>query len=53
MSQAMAIYGVSAAELNLLCILYSVVYVPGVFFSSALLETLGTRYCFWLRGGRF
>lgn len=48
MSQSMAVYGVLASDFNLLCILYSLVYVPGVFLSGKLLTSLGGHRCFVL-----
>lgn len=47
-SQSMAVFGASAADLNVLCILYSLVYVPGVFLAGTLLNELGCRRCFVL-----
>lgn len=46
MSQSMAVYGVVSQDLNMLCILYSIVYVPGVFLCGKLLTVLGCRKCF-------
>lgn len=48
MSQSMAVYGATAADLNMLCIVYSVVYIPGVFLTGTLLSALGCHWCFTL-----
>lgn len=48
MSQGMLVYGAGAADLNLLCIVYSLVYVPGVFLCGNLLSALGCHWCFTL-----
>lgn len=46
MSQAMGAYDARAADFNILCILYSLVYVPGVFLTGNMLAALGCRNCF-------
>jgi len=48
MSQSMVVYGAGASDLNFLCILYSLVYVPGVFLCGGLLSAFGCHWCFTL-----
>lgn len=47
-SQGMAVFGARASDFNILCIVYSLVYVPGVFLSGTLLSALGCHWCFTL-----
>mmetsp|Transcript_52811 Transcript_52811/g.169084 ORF Transcript_52811/g.169084 Transcript_52811/m.169084 type:complete len:504 (+) Transcript_52811:77-1588(+) len=48
MSQSMLVYDALPPDFNMLCILYSLVYVPGVFFTGQLLIGLGCHRCFIL-----
>mmetsp|Transcript_12368 Transcript_12368/g.19652 ORF Transcript_12368/g.19652 Transcript_12368/m.19652 type:complete len:517 (-) Transcript_12368:52-1602(-) len=48
MSQSMSVYSATASDLNVLCIIYSLVYVPSVFLSGTVLSTLGCHWCFTL-----
>lgn len=48
MSQGMDAYGAEASDLNVLSILYSVMYVPGFFLCCTLLRVLGCHSCFVL-----
>ncbi|CAE8680858.1 unnamed protein product [Polarella glacialis] len=45
-SQGMAAFEVVSQDLNMLCIIYSLVYVPSVFLSDKLLTAVGCRRCF-------
>lgn len=46
--QSMQVYGVDEAALNVLCILYALVFVPGVFVTGPVVASLGCRWTFVL-----
>eukprot|EP00929_Paragymnodinium_shiwhaense_P008342 TRINITY_DN112294_c0_g1_i1.p1 TRINITY_DN112294_c0_g1~~TRINITY_DN112294_c0_g1_i1.p1 ORF type:complete len:950 (+),score=189.88 TRINITY_DN112294_c0_g1_i1:82-2850(+) len=46
--QSMQVYGVDEASLNLLCIMYALVYVPGAFLTGPIVGTFGCRWTFVL-----
>lgn len=46
LSQAMEVYDVDEEDLNLLCIVYALVYVPGAFLTGPLVGFLGCRWTF-------
>jgi hypothetical protein len=48
MSQGMAVYDAEAADLNVLTIIYSLVYIPSVFLTGTVLSELGCHWCFTL-----
>lgn len=46
--QGMQVYGVDESSLNLLCIFYALVYVPGAFLTGPLVGAIGCQWTFML-----
>eukprot|EP00929_Paragymnodinium_shiwhaense_P105207 TRINITY_DN70131_c0_g1_i1.p1 TRINITY_DN70131_c0_g1~~TRINITY_DN70131_c0_g1_i1.p1 ORF type:complete len:833 (+),score=154.75 TRINITY_DN70131_c0_g1_i1:151-2649(+) len=48
LTQAMQAYGVNETNLNLLCIVYALVYVPGAFLTGPIVGAVGCKWAFVL-----
>eukprot|EP00928_Gymnodinium_smaydae_P043387 TRINITY_DN29079_c0_g1_i1.p1 TRINITY_DN29079_c0_g1~~TRINITY_DN29079_c0_g1_i1.p1 ORF type:complete len:864 (+),score=110.05 TRINITY_DN29079_c0_g1_i1:59-2593(+) len=46
--QSMQVYAVDEAALNVLCIIYALVYIPGAFLTAPIVSAIGCRWTFVL-----